>query len=135
MDWRWVVAGLIVVGFLLTAGNLLGAFVSVRKQVSTEEQRISDSKALSEDERADMAARTAEQERDVEHSGAIQEKYNTLYDQRGLIRPSYDNLVYLSAYESKRIVGLTLDSTRDNLIWAGVGLFVSTIAGVWSLWL
>jgi len=71
----------------------------------------------------------------AEASAAIHEKYRLLYEQRGLIRPNNGNLAYLPAFEAQRIVGLTLDASRDNLIWAGVGLLVSTAAGVWSLWL
>lgn len=71
----------------------------------------------------------------AEASAATHEKYRLLYEQRGLIRPNYGNLAYLPAYEAQRIVGLTLDASRDNLIWAGVGLLVLTAAGIWSLWL
>jgi hypothetical protein len=134
MDWRWVVAGLVVVGFLLTAANLVAAFDSVRKQVSAEEKRIADSKALAQQERDEDLARPKERVTE-ESSTALHEKYIQLYKARGLIRPQMDNLAYLAAYEAKRIVGLTLDSTRDNLIWAGIGLMVSTVAGVWSFWL
>ena len=134
MGWQWVVAVLIVVGFLLTAGNLVAAFLSVRKQVFKEEKRIVDSKALAEEEHAEMDARTPEQGADAAFSAAIHEKYRIRYDERDLIRPNMGNLAYLSAYEAKRIVEMSLDSTRGNLIWAGVGLLVSTVAGVWSIW-
>lgn len=134
MDWRWIVAGLTVVGFLLTAGNLLAAFLGVRRQVTVERTRISDSEALAAQERAEMDSRAPAQIT-AEVSAAIHEKYRLLYEQRGLIRPNYGNLAYLPAYEAQRIVGLTLDASRDNLVWAGVGLLVSTGAGIWSLWL
>lgn len=71
----------------------------------------------------------------AEASAAIYEKYRLLYEQRGLIRPSNSNLAYLPAYEAQRVVGLTLDASRNNLLWAGVGLLISTAAGIWSLWL
>ncbi|MGO4594018.1 hypothetical protein AB4Z18_09375 [Leifsonia sp. 2TAF2] len=134
MDWRWIAAAMTVVGFLLTAGNLVAAFLGVRRQVSVEETRIRDSEALAEQESTEMAARTPA-EITAEGSAAVHEKYRLLYEQRGLIRPNHGNLVYLPAYEAQRIVGLTLDASRDNLLWAGIGLLVSTAASVWSLWL
>jgi len=123
-----------VIGFLLTAGNLLAAFVGVRRQVAVERTRIRDSEALATQERTEMDNRPPA-EITAEASAAIYEKYRLLYEQRGLIRPSNSNLAYLPAYEAQRVVGLTLDASRDNLLWAGVGLLVSTAAGIWSLWL
>ncbi|MFJ3426248.1 hypothetical protein [Leifsonia aquatica] len=134
MDWRWVVAGVTVIGFLLTAGNLLAAFFGVRRQVTTERTRIRDSEVLAAQERAEMDNR-APAEITAEASAAIHEKYRLQYEERGLVRPNNSNLAYLPAYEAQRVVGLTLDASRDNLLWAGVGLLVLTAAGIWSLWL
>lgn len=63
------------------------------------------------------------------------EAWDGLYESYGLSRITYGNLSFVAARESRRLLGLVLDSTgRDFSIAAG-GLGVSTIASVLSLFL
>lgn len=121
-----------VLGFALTAGNIIAAYVGARKQLATEDERIATAGRLFTEEMAELKALS---ERTAETSTALHAKYKALYESHGLVRPSYDNLADLSAYESRRLVGVLLTASRGNLIWAGVGLLISTVASVVSLFI
>lgn len=63
------------------------------------------------------------------------EKWDAIYAKHGLTRPTYDNMVFLAAYESRRLLGLVLNSTGRDFLLAAFGLLVSTGASVGSLFL
>lgn len=133
MDCRWIIAALYVLGLVLTVAGLALAYLGARKQLKLEDRRIDESRQLAGEERAAMDARKPEQVT-AEYSATIYERFEAQYAARDLIRPTYDNLPYLAAFEARRLAGIILDGSRGNLSWAGVGVILSTAASVWSLW-
>lgn len=132
MDLRaWLVI-LTVVGFLITIGGLIAAWVGARREYRDAETRIDNLERLGEAERADGRENRSDTEA---QSKARHEKWDAEYAKHDLIRVTYDNLPYIAAYESRRLLGLVLNSTGRDFLVAAFGLLVSTGASVGSLFL
>jgi hypothetical protein len=123
-DWLAIA---MVAGFLFTGGGIIAAYEGAKNQVANAETRIAESKALAafEKQSEPMPGESPEDKN---------ARSRTLYEERDLIRPESGNLQYLSAYEAHRLLGVLLAGARTNLLVAGYGLVISTIAGVWSLY-
>ena len=132
---RWIVSALTVTGFSLTAGGLISAFFSARRRIAVEAGRVKEMRRLAAEEAAEMKARTPDEERSPLFSSAIHARYDGLYAESGLFRPSKGNLAHMPALEAQRLLRLVFQSSRLDLGWAGLGLLLSTVASVWSLWL
>jgi hypothetical protein len=50
-----------------------------------------------------------------------------------LIRPSWAHSPYLSAFEARCLLKLTLEGAVFNLILAGIGLLISTVAAITAI--
>lgn len=135
---EYAVAFLSIVGFVVTAGGIVAAYRSAKRALANEDRRVEMSERLQREEHAEHEALRAEKlEKSVEDSEAeaINARYESYYSEAGLVRPTLEALGHLAAYESKRLAVDVLVSTRGNLIWAGVGLLISTGASVWSLFI
>ncbi|TFC83861.1 hypothetical protein E3T23_00940 [Cryobacterium cheniae] len=129
----WI-AALTVLGFILTAGGLIAAYLSAKRQPGLEEKRIEKSQELSKAYMAEIAELTRQQS-DGAVGYMINVRYHALYAENQLIRPTIESIEYLAAEDSKRLIEMILVSTRGNLIWAGVGLMLSSAASLWSVFI
>ena len=127
-----ILAGLTALGAGIAAFGLIGAYRSARKDYVRAGERIDKMKSLGAEERDENRNRQPE-EITAELSQARHERFERLYAEIDVVRPSYDSLPYLAAYEAQRLLGIILESTRTNLLTAGVGLLLSTAASIASL--
>lgn len=127
MDLRtWLVIATIV-GFLITIGGLVAAWFSARREYNDAEVRIDNLERLNREERTEERGDEPAEERHA--------RWTAEYQEHDLIRPTRDNVPYIAAYESRRLLGLVLKSTRRDFLVAAFGLLVSTAASVGSLFL
>lgn len=125
-----MLVALTLIGSGLTIWGLVSAYFNARREVSRAGDRIETGKRLAAEEQAAIDALSIRTE---QSTSEIHARFERKYAEHGIVRPSRAESSYLAAHETKRLVGLLLDSTRSNLIWAGVGLVLSTIASAASL--
>lgn len=128
---RWTLFSLTLIGSGLTIWGLVSAYFNARSEVSRAGDRIETGKKLAAQEQAAIEALTVI--RTQQATSEIHSRFERKYAEHDLVRPSRAESPYLAAHETKRLVGLLLDSTRSNLVWAGVGLLISTLAAAASL--
>lgn len=133
MDLRTWLVILTVAGFVITVGGLVAAWIGARREYEDASRRVDKMEELGEAERADQAENRRSET--TEEAEARRAKWNAAYAQHDLTRPTYDNMVFLAAYESRRLLGLVLKSTGRDFLVAAFGLLVSTGASVGSLFL
>ena len=128
---RVMLIGMTVLGFALTSGGLLAAVISAFREVEASRLRIWKSMRLAAEERCAIAA---EQKRNP-HSTLTDTTHTFMrrYAADKLIRPNYNNVIYIPALEARRLVKLTLQGAVVNLVVAGIGLAVSTAASIIAL--
>lgn len=117
-----------VVGGTLIAYGILAAFFVAQRELDRADQRAQKAERLREGWRQEHRAAGSAEERE-----AINLKYQRLYQEAELLAPSYDNVDRLSGFESRRLLRQVLESTRSNLLWAGLGVLISTAASTASL--
>lgn len=133
MDLRTWLVILTVAGFVITVGGLVAAWIGARREYDDASRRIDKMEELSRGERADQPENRRSET--TEEATARHERWTAEYAKHGLTRPTYDNMVFLAAYESRRLLGLVLKSTGRDFLVAAFGLLVSTGASVGSLFL
>lgn len=150
MDPRtWLVIAT-AAGFFITIGGLVAAWLGARREYHDATRRIDKMAELAAAEKAESDARheryQASLPTDLEERIAYNATYSAEGDERNaywtdeyakwdLVRPSIRHSTSLAAYESKRLLGLVLNSTRRDFLIAAFGLLVSTGASVGSLYL
>ena len=122
-------------GFGVTVGGLVAAYVGARREYRDSEARVVLMQELAEAELADHPPPSSSGDAEVLLFMGADDKWDAIYAQHGLTRPTYDNTVFLAAYESRRLLGLVLNSTKRDFLVAAGGLLVSTAASVGSLYL
>lgn len=118
-----------VIGAAMTAAGLIRVFIDARREYENAGRRIETMQRLASEEEVESEGVTGDE------ACAIHAKYIQLYKAHDLVRPDFGNVAYLSAFESKRLMGLVLRETKGDFALAVIGLVVSTAAGVASLWL
>lgn len=146
--WRWVLFALTFVGAGITVWGLVSAYRGARREYEAAGKRLDMMTELGEAESAESEKAKDEEQRRV--SAGVKDvvafnaetaksaaerhaRWDVEYAKYDLLRPTYENLVYLATYEAKRLLGLVLNSTRRDFLWAGVGLVISTLASAGSL--
>lgn len=132
--WRAVFLIATIAGSLVTIYGLIAAYLAAKSESDDAAERVRKMKQLRGlEDRLRVEA---------EVNGTIGDRHEALirqskerYEAAGLIRPDYDNTVYLAAYESERLLGRVLTETKRDFIIAGVGLVISTFASAGSLFL
>jgi hypothetical protein len=132
--WRTILLVFTIFGFLVTVGGLVAAYRSARREYSDAADRITLMRDITKREQQSHAALEPGPDLDIRNE-AINQEYEQIYAKNDLVRPSYDNIVYLAQYESQRLLGMVLNGTRRDFLIAGVGLLVSTVASSGSLYL
>lgn len=132
--WRTILLVATIVGFLVTVGGLVAAYRASRREYKDAGKRITLMRELGEREQAAQAEVKSGPDQG-ERSAALHAEYERIYTEHGLVRPSYDNIVYLAQHESQRLLGMVLNETRRDFVIAGIGLLVSTVASAGSLYL
>jgi hypothetical protein len=122
-----------VVGFLLTAYGLIQAYRGALRQVGVSEERLNESKRLRAEWRAAMKALGPEKTR--AEADEVNARYAAMFEARGLLAPSYDNAPFQAAYEARHALRQAVEGARANLLWAGLGLVISTVASACSLYI
>lgn len=133
--WRTVLLVATIVGFLVTAVGLVSAYRAAGREYRAAGERITLMRDLAEQERAEHANVAQGTPEQGALNSAIHVDFDAIYAGHGLVRPSYDNVVYLAQHESQRLLGMVLSETRRDFLIAGVGLLVSTVASAGSLYL
>lgn len=135
MDLRtWLVIATIA-GFAITVGGLVAAYIGARREYIDAAKRVDKMEELAKAELADHPPPPeALDDASLLFFGA-DEKWDAIYAEHDLTRPTYENTVYLAAFESRRLLGLVLNSTRRDFLVAAFGLLISTAASVGSLFL
>jgi hypothetical protein len=127
-SWRVVLIVATIMGFLLTVGGLIAAFISAAKEVEASGIRYLKSLRLAAEEKLANQNRL---KADPSSSGIdMNHEFIRRYSAEGLIRPSFGNFTYVPALEARRLLKLTLQGARVNLVVDGIGLTVSTAATV-----
>lgn len=134
MDLRTVLVLATVLGFVITILGLVAAWYSARKEFDHAQARIDKMEELAKAELEDNPPPPGDRSSMILFMGR-DEKWDAIYAQNGLTRPTYDNTVFLAAYESRRLLCLVLNSTRRDFLIAVGGLLISTAASVGSLFL
>ena len=136
--WRTILLLATIAGFLITVWGLVSAYLAAVRENKAASDRIATAAQLSA---AEDDERKLIEEKDIEQSERsalflqLYQRYDVLYKDNDLVRPSYDNVVDLAMYESQRLLGMLLEETRRDFLIAGIGLLVSTLASVGSLYL
>ncbi|MBT2501025.1 hypothetical protein [Curtobacterium sp. ISL-83] len=116
MPWtRTAIVLMTLAGFSLTAGNAVGAYRNVRRTLSSVSTRIAASRRYDDEERA------------------RQEQTAGRHDGPGAVAGFPTEFTELTAHAALDVVSRALRSSRNNLLWAGSGLVLSTAAAVWSV--
>jgi hypothetical protein len=117
-------------GAAITIAGLVGAFKSAQHEVRRAGERIDIGKQLAVEEQEAINALSI---RAPNNTAQVHSDFEKRYAEHDIVRPSRSETPYLAAHETKRLAGLLLESTRSNLIWAGVGLVLSTLASCLAL--
>jgi hypothetical protein len=136
-----------LLGAALTIYGLLQAVLEARREYIDAQRRIEVMQRLGDEESAkhkvimdqrygmpDSHEPAVIARLDVETDALIAE-YRAKYAAEDIIRPDMGNGAHLAAFESRRLLGLVLGSTRRDFIVAMIGVMVSTIASAASLYL
>ena len=121
-----------VVGFLITAYGLIQAYRGAVRQVGVSDERLRESKRLFAEWRAETAA-LGRQFTEAQ-SEEMNARYAALFEERGLLTPSFGNAPFQAAFEARHAVRQAVEGARANLLWAGLGLVILTTASAWSLY-
>lgn len=132
MDPRTLLVVLTIGGFLITIGGLIAAWVGARREFADASRRVDKMEELG---KAELDDNPPPEEANMVVLIGPDQKWDAIYAKHGLTRPTYDNMVFLAAYESRRLLGLVLKSTGRDFLVAAFGLLVSTGASVGSLFL
>jgi hypothetical protein len=124
-----------VLGFVITSAGLIAVFVSARREYREAGARIETMRRLAREEKAEHNLVDGQAANAGDLNSEINARYEVIYANHDLVRPSLGLVGYQSAHESQRLLGLVLDSTRRDFAIAIVGLLVSTVASVWSLFI
>lgn len=130
-------AVLTVLGFALTVWGLKRAWDGARDNLHEARERARRTEDLGAAEDRETAALDAlpRSERTPGDAEALIEKYRRLHDENGYRRPAGYGESHVPGGEAAFVFESLLDSTRGDLILAAVGLTVSTLASVLSLFL
>lgn len=135
MDLRTLLVLLTVLGFLITVGGLIAAWVGARREYDDAQTRVDKMEGLAKAELEDVPPPPGGPDRLLIPIMGADDRWDAIYAENGLTRPTYNNTVFLAAYESRRLLGLVLNSTGRDFLIAAFGLLVSTGASVGSLFL
>lgn len=132
MDPRTLLVIATIAGFVITVGGLVAVWLSARREFKDASRRVDKMEELG---KAELADNPPPEDANMIALIGPDEKWDAIYAKYGLTRPTYDNMVFLAAYESRRLLGLVLNSTRRDFLIAAFGLLISTAASVGSLFL
>lgn len=134
-SWRTILVIATIAGFLVTVGGLVAAYLGARREYRDSKARVDKMQELAEAELADNPPPPSPGDAEVLIFMGADDKWDAIYAEHDLTRPTYDNTVFLAAYESRRLLGLVLNSTRRDFLVAAFGLLISTAASVGSIYL
>jgi len=118
-----------VVGFVMTAGGIVLAYRGALQEVARSKARVARAFELWDDWHAE--SKLAKERGD--DGNAVSAKYGALYEAEGITPPTWANGPFQGVMEAERIFSALVVGARANLIWAGVGLVISTAASAGSL--
>lgn len=154
-----IVAALYVLGLVFTGWGLFNAVITTQRDLITAKQRIVTLERLESKHKAERAAvdedlkieRAAFNEglgrsitpddnktwndRQSARLGVLTAQHDEEYAALDLVRATYGNLPRLAQYESQWVIQRLIDSNKINLVLLGVGIVMSTVASIWSLFL
>lgn len=133
---RTILLVLTIVGAGVTIYGLSAAYRSAKSEHAEAGRRLARLRELAAAEQveSERIGKRGDEETVVAHA-ALHAKYEGLFAAEGYTRPSYDTLPYLAQHESQHLLGRVLQETRRDFVIAGIGLVISTVASVWSLYL
>jgi len=115
-----------ILGAALSIYGLVAAYFDAARELRSAEARVA------------VATRLLESAQDYQSSSDLSREefdaeQNREYEAHSIEKPTYGNMPYLALIETRRLLSLLFAATRGNLITAGIGLIVSTLASVGSL--
>lgn len=154
-----IVAALYVLGLVFTGWGLFNAVITTQRDLITAKQRIHTLERLDVKHKAERALVDSELsvERDAFYASlnrdplpgdhkawderqrarldVLTAQHDAEYVRLDLVRATLGNLPRLAQYESQWVIQRLIDSNKINLVLLGVGIVMSTIASIWSLFL
>lgn len=122
-----------VVGFALTAWGIVEAYRGAVRAVRNSESRMKRRDELQAEWEAAVAAVPRGSADFAETVQAVNVRYARLYKSEGLLAPSIENADRLYVHEVQHVLREAVEGARSNLLWAGVGLLISTVASAGAL--
>jgi hypothetical protein len=133
--WRTIWASLAVIGAAVTVWGLVLAYRAAKRESLKADKREKGIRELG----AELTAADVDRENGVPGAEARQTaayaELDRLYASDELARPHHRQLDRQSFLESRRLLSAVLKETRRDFIIAGVGLAISTLSSVASLYL
>ena len=120
------------VGFILTAWGLIGAFLASRRDLVLSEEMFKRDEVIQTEEIAEAEAGVV-RGWSIDEQRAIIDRYRARHDENGWPRPPGYSEVARSGAEAIYILRKLLVAARNNLILAGIGLLVSSVASIVAL--
>jgi hypothetical protein len=121
-----------ILGFIATLWGIVGAYTDALRDVAAAEERAVTRKRLESYEKFGQKLEDSLGLRGKGSAGRI-ERSEARFAEKGLIRTTYANLQNVGAVESGILLKSIVESTRSNLVLAGLGLATSTLASLGSL--
>jgi uncharacterized membrane protein len=139
----WVLFAATILGLALTVFGIVSAYFSAKREVALAHARIPLIESLMQQEIDEKANFDRQQEprefgdfEDILTVPAhIAQASEARFAAAGLTRPSLEKIELLSSFESVRILSIILHTAKGDLLTAGAGVVVSTMASLGSLFL
>lgn len=120
------------VGFILTAWGLIGAFLAARRDLVLSEEMFQRDESIQAEEIVEAEAGIG-RGWSLDEQREIIDRYRARHDANGWPRPSGYSEGARSGAEAIYILRKLLIAARNNLILAGIGLLVSSVASIVAL--
>lgn len=131
-DPRFWITALYVVGFVLPAWGVLGAYrhaTTTSRELTSKLARIKELVALESQEREQSTPG------DPGRITRIAEKYRAIREREGIPTETFGSALYTGLAAQEYLWSTTLNRVRGDLVWVGIGLVAAVAASIWSTWI
>jgi hypothetical protein len=136
MDFRTEIAFLYLAGFIATAWALIAAYLKTQGQLETRKRlyarhlKLNENRASEDRPRAyyaDVSAWKAAQD-------DLNSKYTAIRIAEGVNLNTFESVDLTGQQGAIELVQESVAAIRFNLLWAGGGILISTVASIWAIW-
>jgi len=133
---RLMLAAFFVAGFALPVWGAVRSVNHARRALKKQERDLKTAEDLAERQQAEYSIPEPAGLAPGEHLTAIAEKYDKLHDEAGIERPwGTLGTAALQLHAVRQTLLIVFSGNRINAALIVVGLVLSTVASVWSLYL